>query len=104
VEKLKVELEKTAALIQDRIVLAVEIPAVQHRALIGRAGQHLTEFQNRTGVQVQFPGSRSYQSFGSPANAAEFTDINPANIVKVTGPKKACEEAVEELKVMTSLS
>ncbi|KIK33815.1 hypothetical protein CY34DRAFT_18140 [Suillus luteus UH-Slu-Lm8-n1] len=53
---------------------------------------------NRTGVQVQFPGSRSYNQFGDPENASEMADTDPANIVKVSGSRKACEAAVEELK------
>ncbi|KAG2150530.1 hypothetical protein DEU56DRAFT_33581 [Suillus clintonianus] len=98
VNKVKEELEKIVATLRDRVVLAVEIPASQHRNLIGRGGQHLNDLQNRTGVQVQFPGSRSYNQFGDPENASEMADADPANIVKVSGPRKACEAAVEELK------
>lgn len=97
--KIKVELEKVVANLRDRVVLGVAIPAVQHRALIGRGGQHLTELQNRTGAQVQFPGSRSYNNVGEPANADELVDANPADLVKVSGTRAACEKAVEELKV-----
>lgn len=99
VAKLKAELEKTVSLLQDRVVLAVEVPAAQHRTLIGRGGQHLNAFQTRTGVQVQFPGSRSYHQVGEPKNAADFEGVDPANIVKVFGPSKACDSAVNELKV-----
>ena len=97
--KIKTELEKVVANLRDRVVLGVAIPAVQHRALIGRGGQHLTELQNRTGAQVQFPGSRSYNNVGEPANADELVDANPADLVKVSGTRAACEKAVEELKV-----
>jgi hypothetical protein len=99
VNKLKIELEKTLAVLRDRVVLAVEIPAAQHRALIGRGGQHLNDFQSRTGVQVQFPGSRSYHQVGEAENAVEFKDADSANIVKVSGPRAACETAINELKV-----
>lgn len=98
VNKIKEELENIVATLRDRVVLAVEIPASQHRNLIGRGGQHLNDLQNRTGVQVQFPGSRSYNQFGEPENASEMADVDPANIVKVSGARKACEAAVEELK------
>lgn len=98
VNKVKEELEKIVATLRDRVVLAVEVPASQHRNLIGRGGQHLNDLQNRTGVQVQFPGSRSYNQFGDPENASEMADVDPANIVKVSGARKACEAAVEELK------
>ena len=105
VNKLKEELEKIEAALRDRIVLAVEIPASQHRNLIGRGGQHLNDLQNRTGVQVQFPGSRSYSYVGEPENADEMADVAPADIVKVSGARKACEAAVAELKVgITPLS
>lgn len=98
VAKVKAELEKVAAGLRDRIVLGVEVPASQHRALIGRGGQHLNELQNRTGAQVQFPGSRSYHTVGEPANADELVDVDPANLVKVSGTRAAAESAVEELK------
>lgn len=97
--KVKAELEKTVATLKDRVILAVDIPAGQHRALIGRGGQHLTDLQNRHGVQVQFPGSRSYNGVGEAENAADLSDVDPANLVKVSGPKTACEKAVEDLKV-----
>lgn len=80
-------------------MLGVEIPAPQHRALIGRGGQHLNDLQNKTGAQVQFPGSRSYFQIGEAENVAELAGVDEANIVKVSGPRAACEKAVEELKV-----
>ncbi|KAJ7346831.1 hypothetical protein DFH08DRAFT_914794 [Mycena albidolilacea] len=98
VAKLKAELEKTVAILRDRVVLAVEIPAGQHRALIGRGGQHLNELQDRTGVQVQFPGSRSYNQVGEAENVADLKEVDAANIVKVSGPRASCEKAIEELK------
>ncbi|KAJ6499100.1 hypothetical protein C8R45DRAFT_981094 [Mycena sanguinolenta] len=98
VAKLKAELEKTVATLRDRVVLAIEIPAGQHRALIGRGGQHLNELQDRTGAQVQFPGSRSYVQVGEAENAADLKDVDAANLVKVSGPRAACEKAMEELK------
>ncbi|KAI0093251.1 hypothetical protein BDY19DRAFT_417317 [Irpex rosettiformis] len=98
VTKIKAELEKVVAGLRDRIVLGVEVPASQHRALIGRGGQHLNELQNRTGAQVQFPGSRSYNAVGEPANTDELTDVDPANLVKVSGTRAAAENCVEELK------
>jgi polyribonucleotide nucleotidyltransferase len=100
VAKLKAELEKTVATLRDRVVLAIEIPAGQHRALIGRGGQHLNDLQDRTGVQVQFPGSRSYNQVGEAENAADLKDVDPANIVKVSGARAACEKAMKELKVV----
>lgn len=100
VNKLKEELEKMVAVLRDRVVLAVNIPAVQHRALIGRGGQHLNDLQNRYGVQVQFPGSRSYNQVGEAMNAAKFSDVDTANIVKVSGPKAAVEQAIDDLKVI----
>ena len=51
VKKLQKELEKIAADLRDRVVLYVEVPHSQHRALIGRGGQHLNDLQSRTGVQ-----------------------------------------------------
>jgi len=99
VGKLKTELETTVATLRDRVILAVEIPAGQHRALIGRGGQHLNDLQNKMNVQIQFPGSRSYGPVGDPENTAEFSDVDPANIVKVSGSRAACEATIKELKV-----
>ncbi|KAI0675294.1 hypothetical protein C8Q78DRAFT_1075590 [Trametes maxima] len=98
VAKLKAELEKTVTTLKDRVVLAVEVPVAQHRALIGRGGQHLNDLQNRTGAQIQFPGSRSYAQVGEAENAEELASVDAANIVKVSGPRAACVKAIEELK------
>ena len=99
VKRIKDELESSVAKLRDRVVRAVEIPSVQHRILIGRGGQHLNELQNETGAQVQFPGSRPYTQVGEAENAADFTEVNPADIVKVSGSRAACEAAIAELKV-----
>lgn len=99
VQKLKTELEKVVATLRDRVVMGVDIPAIQHRALIGRGGQHLNDLQTRTNVQVQFPGSRTYNQVGEPENTADLEGVDAANIVKVSGPRAACEAAIEELKV-----
>ncbi|KAJ7091167.1 hypothetical protein C8R44DRAFT_891570 [Mycena epipterygia] len=98
VARLKTELEKTVAILRDRVVLAVEIPAGQHRALIGRGGQHLNDLQKRHDVQVQFPGSRSYNQVGEAENVADFKDVDAANIVKVSGSRAACEKTIKDLK------
>ncbi|THV02452.1 hypothetical protein K435DRAFT_775632 [Dendrothele bispora CBS 962.96] len=98
VNKLKAELEKTVADLRDRVVLAVEIPAASHRALIGHQGQHLKDLQRRTGAQVQFPGSRSYAQTGEAENASDFANTDSGDIVKVSGSRTACEKAIEDLK------
>ncbi|KAG7098781.1 hypothetical protein E1B28_000688 [Marasmius oreades] len=99
VAKLQIELEKAVAVLRDRVVLGVEIPAINYRALIGRNGQHLNDLQNRTGTQVQFPGSRSYAQAGEAENLAELGELDPANLVKVSGTRAACEKAIADLKV-----
>ncbi|XP_006460828.1 hypothetical protein AGABI2DRAFT_221059 [Agaricus bisporus var. bisporus H97] len=98
VNKIKVELEKATATLKDRVVLAVEVPSAQHRVLIGRGGQHLNELQEKTGAQIQFPGSRSYSHVGEAENAADFTEVDAGDIVKVSGPRAACDAAITELK------
>ena len=99
VEKIKAELETAVVALRDRIVLGVDIPAAQHRALIGRGGQHLNELQNKYSVMVQFPGSRSYYQGSEPENAAEMENADPANVVRVSGSRTAVEKAIDELKV-----
>lgn len=98
VEKIKQELEKAVALLRDRVILGVDVPAAQHRAIIGRGGANLNELQTKFGVQIQFPGSRSYSQFGAPTNADEIADSDPANIIKVSGPSESAQKAVDELK------
>lgn len=98
-QKIKAELESAIAALRDRVMLGVDIPAVQHRALIGRGGQHLNELQNKYSVMVLFPGSRSYFQTEDPENAADLTDVDPANVVKVSGSRPAAEKAINELKV-----
>ena len=99
VAKVMTELEKAVASLRDRVVLGVEVPASQHRALIGRGGQHLDGLQKRTGATIQFPGSRSYHSVGEPSNTEELENVDPTDLVKVTGTATACKKAIEELKV-----
>lgn len=77
----------------------MEVPAAQHRILIGRGGQHLNELQNKTGAQIQFPGSRSYAQFGEAENAEDFAEVDSGDIVKVSGTRAVCEAAIAELKV-----
>ncbi|KAG6885973.1 hypothetical protein C0993_006900 [Termitomyces sp. T159_Od127] len=99
VEKLKAELEKIVATLRDRVILGVDIPVAQHRVLIGRGGQNLNELQSKRDVQIQFPGSRSYNQVGEPENIADLAESNVANIVKVSGARAAVEATIEELKV-----
>lgn len=99
VQKIKAELETAVTVLRDRVVLGADIPAVQHRALIGRGGQHLNELQSKYSVMVQFPGSRSYSQTGELENAAEMESADPANVVRVSGPRALVEKAIDELKV-----
>lgn len=98
-QKIKDELESILVTLRDRVVLGVEIPNAQHRVLIGRGGQHLNEVQSKFNVQIQFPGSRSYNQVGEPENAAELGAVDAANLVKVSGPRAGCEQAIAQLKV-----
>ncbi|KAK2464263.1 hypothetical protein APHAL10511_003720 [Amanita phalloides] len=98
VAKMQSELEKIVASLRERIVVAVNIPASQHRALIGRGGQNLSEIQSKSGAQIQFPGSRSYHQIGEAENSAEFADADPADIVKVAGNPDTCKIAIDLLK------
>lgn len=99
VKKIQVELERVVSTLRERIVLGVAIPAQHHRMLIGHGGQHLSELEKRTGAEVQFPGSRSYNQVAAAENAAEIGDADPKNVVKVVGPRAACEKAIAELLV-----
>lgn len=96
-------MERVVGELRDRVVIGVDIPAGQHRALIGRGGQHLNDFQAKFDVMVQFPGSRSYAQAGEPENAADLSEVDQANIVKVSGSRAACTNAAENLKVCSLL-
>lgn len=100
--KVKAELEQIVATLRDRVILAVDIPAPQHRALIGRGGQHLNDLQAKFDVQIQFPGSRSYYQVGEPENLDDLSEVDPANLVKVSGSRAACENTIADLKVFSS--
>ncbi|KAG8835486.1 hypothetical protein FRC18_000438 [Serendipita sp. 400] len=97
VKKIQVELERVVAGLRERVVLGVSIPASQHRMLIGHGGQPLMELEKRTGAEVQFPGSRSYNQVAPAENASELQDADPKDVVKVVGPRSACEKAIAEL-------
>ncbi|CAG8647317.1 4256_t:CDS:10, partial [Acaulospora colombiana] len=97
VKKIQAEIERVVAGLRERVVLGVVIPAQQHRMLIGHGGQPLMELEKRTGAEVQFPGSRSYNQVAPAENAAELEEADPKNIVKVVGPRAACEKAIAEL-------
>ncbi|KAF5320673.1 hypothetical protein D9619_001993 [Psilocybe cf. subviscida] len=98
VQKIKDELESILVTLRDRVILGVEIPNAQHRVLIGRGGQHLNEVQDKFNVQIQFPGSRSYAQVGEPENAGDLEAVDAANLVKVSGPRAGCEQAIAQLK------
>ncbi|KIM31115.1 hypothetical protein M408DRAFT_327405 [Serendipita vermifera MAFF 305830] len=97
VKKVQAELERVVAGLRERIVLGVVIPAEKHRMLIGHGGQPLMELEKKTGAEVQFPGSRSYNQVAPAENAAELEEADPKNVVKVVGPRAACEKAIAEL-------
>jgi hypothetical protein len=98
VKKVKAELERFSATLSDRVVVGVVIPSAHHKILIGKGGQNLNDIQSRNGVQVQFPGSRSYGSVGDIINMSELESVNPSDIVKIIGSKAACDKAANELK------
>jgi hypothetical protein len=99
IAKLKIALTKLAAEQRDKVVLGVAVPAATHRALIGRGGQTLNDLQARHGVTVQFPGSRSYNAVGEPSNFSDLEGVDPADLVKVTGPSSGVTNAIAELGV-----
>ncbi|KAI0321166.1 hypothetical protein OF83DRAFT_1168679 [Amylostereum chailletii] len=98
VNQLKAEIEKTVAELRDRVIKGVDIPAGQHRALIGRGGRNLLDFQSKFNVQVQYPGSHSYWQAGNPENTEELAAVAPENLVKISGPRASVEKAIAELQ------
>ncbi|KAF7365340.1 hypothetical protein MVEN_00406000 [Mycena venus] len=92
------ELATEVTTLHDHVVLAIEIPAGHHRALIGHGSVHLNELQDHYGVQLHLPSSWLYNQVGKAENMANLKDVDLANIVKVSGPRTACEKAMEDLK------
>lgn len=99
VKKIQAELERVVAGLRERVVVGVVIPHQQHRMLIGHGGAPLMELEKKTGAEVQFPGSRSYNQVAPPENAGELEEADPKDVVKVVGPRPACEKAISELLV-----
>ncbi|KAI0032235.1 hypothetical protein K488DRAFT_86037 [Vararia minispora EC-137] len=98
VKKLQAEIERLVGELRDRVIIGVEVPASQHRALIGRGGQKLIDFQSKFNVQVQYPGSHSYHSAGKPENEDELASCASENLVKISGPRANVQKAVDEMK------
>jgi hypothetical protein len=104
VKKVQAELERVVAGLRERVVLGVVIPVEKHRMLIGHGGQPLMELEKKTGAEVQFPGSRSYNQVAPAENAAELEEADPRHVVKVVGARAACEKAIAELLVSNRIS
>lgn len=84
--------------------MAVGIPLAQHRMIIGRGGQNLKDLEHKFNVEIQCPGSRSYDQVDDPANSEELVDSDPATIIKVSGSPAACQKAITHLKVCSLLN
>jgi hypothetical protein len=99
VARLQEELERIVAELKDRVIRGVSVPVPAHASKIGRGGSALMDLQKKTGATIQFPGSRQYDSFGTPGNADALAEVDPKSIVKVAGPLAAVEAAMAELSV-----
>jgi predicted PilT family ATPase len=98
-ERIRTEIEAQAAALRSRIVLAVVVPRSLHASIIGRGGSAVNEIQRKHGVKVLFPGWQEHSTSPEPVNSSELEGVEPEDVVKLLGPRPACEEVAQQLRV-----
>ncbi|KIJ67957.1 hypothetical protein HYDPIDRAFT_37535 [Hydnomerulius pinastri MD-312] len=123
VEEAKKRILAQVERLADETSETIKIPSQYHASLIGQNGKYAIRLEEKYAVKITFPrqfaengegktreqlkldevlikgGKKgSYSQVGEAANASEIQDADPANIVKVSGSKAACEAAIAELK------
>jgi predicted PilT family ATPase len=98
-ESIRAEIEAQAAILRSRTVLGVAIPRSLHASIIGRGGTAISEIQRKHGVKVLFPGWQEHSTSPDPVDSEELEGVEPEDVVKLLGPRPACEEVAKILKV-----
>ncbi|CAG8506684.1 4087_t:CDS:10 [Diversispora eburnea] len=102
VGKVKAEIERLVEEQSNLQVDVIRIPRSQHHIIIGRAGFQLREIQNRFNVEIQFPGSRSYNDFHpTTTNVGEEIE-NIEEAVKIAGKADDIKAAKNEIHEILS--
>ncbi|KAF9549255.1 hypothetical protein EC957_004555 [Mortierella hygrophila] len=93
VEKIKAEMLTMVAEQDSWTTISIQIPASQHRQVIGPQFSHVKEIENRHSVRIQFPNNKNKKEGG------EATTDNAANErVTIKGLHENCEKAKVDLE------
>ncbi|KAF9926224.1 hypothetical protein FBU30_004151 [Linnemannia zychae] len=91
VEKIKAEMLAMVAEQDSWTTISIQIPASQHRQVIGPQFSHIKEIENRHHVRIQFPNKNKKEG--------ETTDNKEANErVTIKGLRENCEKAKADLE------
>ena len=71
--------------------------------VMGGGGRH-SPWQTDLSVQIFLPNWREYPTIGTPENADELQDAEPASIVKVVGPVENVLQVLDEMQSMIDAS
>ncbi|KAG0209573.1 hypothetical protein BGX33_005468 [Mortierella sp. NVP41] len=90
VEKIKAEMLAMVAEQDSWTTIPIQIPAAQHRQVIGPQFSHVKEIENRHSVRIQFPNNKNKKE---GEGAAETNDR-----VTIKGLRENCEKAKIDLE------
>lgn len=97
VEKIKAEMLAMVAEQDSWTTISIQIPASQHRQVIGPQFSHVKEIENRHNVRIQFPNNKNKKEGGKDTVAtAESNSVNER--VTIKGLRENCEKAKVDLE------
>ncbi|KAG0312365.1 hypothetical protein BGZ97_011252 [Linnemannia gamsii] len=97
VEKIKAEMLAMVAEQDSWTTIYIQIPASQHRQVIGPQFLHVKEIENRHNVRIQFPNNKNKKEGGKDAESN--AEANAANErVTIKGLRENCEKAKVDLE------
>ncbi|KAF9180982.1 hypothetical protein BGZ51_005769 [Haplosporangium sp. Z 767] len=95
VEKIKSEMLAMVAEQDSWTTLTMNIPAAQHRQVIGPQFSHIKVIENRHNVRIQFPNNKNKKEAGKDeSSAAAAAD----DVVTIKGLHENCEKAKVDLE------
>ena len=97
-------LKAEAALMANRVVYGKKVPLRMHSQMVMRGGRRHSPWQTDLSVQIFLPNWREYPTIGTPENADELQDAEPASIVKVVGPAENVLQVLDEMQSMIDAS
>ncbi|KAG0376672.1 hypothetical protein BGX24_007391 [Mortierella sp. AD032] len=94
VEKIKAEMLAMVAEQDSWTTISVQIPASQHRQVIGPQFSHVKEIENRHNVRIQFPNNKNKKE----GEAASEGNAASNERVTIKGLRENCEKAKVDLE------